>query len=160
MLVAMAVLVVLILLMSGSSGGLFARKLVLRSYFDNASGLKAGAPVTLEGVTIGNVIHVRVVPERNPTPVEVTMRVGWDFRAKLHVDSTTTIAQAGVLGDNYIDISSTHATGRPPDNNAELGVSGSPGIQDLIHSSNNSIVEVRVLTQKIETLVEIGRAHV
>ena len=151
---AMAVLVVLILLMSGSSGGLFARKLVLRSYFDNASGLKAGAPVTLEGVTIGNVIHVRVVPERNPTPVEVTMRVGWDFRAKLHVDSTTTIAQAGVLGDNYIDISSTHATGRPPDNNAELGVSGSPGIQDLIHSSNNSIVEVRVLTQKIETLVD------
>ena len=48
MLVAMAVLVGLILLMSGSSGGLFARKLVLRSYFENAAGVKDGAPVTLQ----------------------------------------------------------------------------------------------------------------
>jgi phospholipid/cholesterol/gamma-HCH transport system substrate-binding protein len=150
----MAVLAVLILLMSGSSGGLFARKLVLRSYFENASGLKAGAPVTLEGVTIGNVIHVRVIPERNPTPVEITMRVGWDFRSKLHVDSTATIAQAGVLGDNYVDLSSAHATGRPPDNNAELRISGSPGIQDLVRSSNTSIVEVQTLTRKIEILVD------
>ncbi len=153
-LVAMAVLVALILLMSGSSGGPFARKLVLRSYFENAAGVKAGAPVTLEGVTIGNVIHVRVVADRNPTPVEVTMQVGWDFRRRLHVDSTTSIAQAGVLGDNYIDISSTHATGPPPDNDAELKVSGAPGLQELIHSSNSSIVEVQALTQKIETLVD------
>ena len=75
-LAAMAVLIGLIFLMSGSSGGLFARKLVLRSYFENAAGLKDGAPVTLEGVTIGNVIRIRVVSDRNPTPVEVTMRVG------------------------------------------------------------------------------------
>ena len=78
-LAAMAVLIGLILLMSGSTGGLFARKLVLRSYFENAAGLKDGAPVTLEGVTIGNVIHVRVVPDRNPTPVEVTMQVGHEY---------------------------------------------------------------------------------
>jgi len=151
---AMAVLVLLILLMSNSSGGLFARKLVLRSYFDNAGGIKPGAPVTLEGVTIGNVIKVRVVPDRNPTPVEVTMRVGWDIRSKLHVDSTTAITQAGVLGDNYIDISSAHASGPPPDNNAELKISGSPGLQDLIQTSNNSIVEIKTLTQKVETLVD------
>jgi len=153
-LVAMAVLVVLILLMSGSSGGLFARKLVLRAYFENAGGIKTGAPVTLEGVTIGNVIRVRVIPERNPKPVEVTMRVGYDFRSKLHIDSTTTIAQAGVLGDNYIDISSAHATGPPPDNNSELKISGSPGIQDLIRTSNNSIVEIQTLTRKVETLID------
>ena len=81
-LAATAVLIGLIFLMSGSTGGLFARKLVLRSYFENAAGLKNGAPVTLEGVTIGNVIHVRVVPDRNPTPVEVTMRVGQEFHPR------------------------------------------------------------------------------
>jgi phospholipid/cholesterol/gamma-HCH transport system substrate-binding protein len=150
----MAILVGLILLMSGSTGGLFARKLVLRSYFANAAGVKAGAPVTLEGVTIGNVIRVRVVQDRNPTPVEVTMRVGWDVRSKLHVDSTTTIAQAGVLGDNYIDISSVRASGPPPENNAELRVANSPGIQDLVRTSNDSIVEVQTLTRKVETLVD------
>jgi len=151
---AMAVLIGLILLMSGSSGGLFARKLVLRSYFENAAGLKDGAPVTLEGVTIGNVIHVGVVPERNPTPVEVTMRVGREYLNHLHTDSTASINQAGVLGDSYVDLSSTHARGPAPANNAELKASGSPSIQDVIRTSNESIIELNKLLHKIEITVD------
>jgi len=154
MLVATAVLIGLILLMSGSSGGLFTRKLVLRSYFENAAGLKDGAPVTLEGVTIGNVIHVRVVPERNPTPVEVAMRVGRESLSLLHTDSTAAIDQAGVLGDSYVDISSAHASGPPPANNAELKASGSPSIQDVVRNSNESIIEANKLLHKVETTVD------
>lgn len=153
-LAALAVLIGLIFLMSSKSGGLFARKLTLRSYFDNASGLKNGAPVTLEGVTIGNVIRIRVVPDRNPTPVEVTMRVGTAFVHDLHTDSTTSIAQAGVLGDSYVDIDSTRATGPPPADNAELRATGSPSIQDVIRSSNASIDQVTELVKKIAVLVD------
>jgi len=151
---AMAVLVGLIILMSGSTGGLFARKLVLRAYFENAAGVKDGAPVTLEGVTIGNVIHVRVVPDRDPTPVEVSMQVGHEFLGALHVNSTASIAQAGVLGDSFVDISSVRASGPPPANNAELKTSGSPSIQDVIRTSQESIVQVQSLTRKIEILVD------
>jgi phospholipid/cholesterol/gamma-HCH transport system substrate-binding protein len=153
-LVGMAVLVGLIIAMSGSTGGLFARKIVFRSYFENAAGVKDGAPVTLEGVTIGNVIHVRVLPSRNPTPVEVTMRVGEEFLHDLHTDSTASIAQAGVLGDNYVDISSAHATGPPPANNAELKTANSPGIQDVIRTSSESIADVQTLVRKMEVLVD------
>ncbi len=153
-LAATAVLVGLIFLMSGSTGGLFARKIVLRCYFENASGVKDGAPVTLEGVTIGNVIRIRVVPARNPTPVEVTMQVGQRFVRDLHVDSTAGIAQAGVLGDSFVDIDSTQASGPPPENNAELKTSGSPSIQDVIRTSKVSIEEIQSLTRKIETLMD------
>ena len=153
-LAAMAVLVLLIFLMSGSSGGLFSRKLLLRSYFENASGLKNGAPVTLEGVTIGNVIKIRVVPERNPTPVEVTMRVGGDYADFLHADSTTSIAQAGVLGDSFVDMSSAHASGAKPAENAELRATGSPSIQDVIRTSESGIENISTLTQKISVLVD------
>jgi len=152
--IAMAVLVGLILLMSGSSGGLFARKLVLRSYFENAAGLKDGAPVTLEGVTIGNVIHVRVVSERNPTPVEVSMRVGHEYLSGLHTDTTASIAQAGVLGDSYVDLNSAHASGPAPANNAELKSAGSPTIQDVIRTSEGSLEQVSTLMRKVETLVD------
>ncbi len=153
-LAAMAVLVGLILLMSGSSGGPFAPKLILRCYFENASGVKAGAPVTLEGVTIGNVIHVRVVANRNPTPVEVIMRVGYEWRNRLHTDSTASIAQAGVLGDSFVDISSVNATGPPPANNAELKATGSPSIQDVIRTSDESILELNKLMHKVEITVD------
>ncbi|MGD0890025.1 MAG: MlaD family protein [Terracidiphilus sp.] len=150
----MAVLVVAIILMSGSTGGLFARKITLRSYFENAAGLKQGAPVTLEGVTIGNVIKIRVVPERNPTPVEVTMHVGYEFIDGLHTDSVAAIAQAGVLGDSYVDISSAHAKGPEPANNAELKAGGAPSIQDVIRTSQVSIEEITTLVRKVETLVD------
>jgi phospholipid/cholesterol/gamma-HCH transport system substrate-binding protein len=153
-LAAALVLIGIIFLMSGSTGGFFARKLVLRSYFENAAGLKDGAPVTLEGVTIGNVIHVRVVPDRNPTPVEVTMQVGHEYLNRLHTDSTASINQAGVLGDSYVDISSSLAVGPPPAKNAELKASGSPSIQDVIRTSQISIAQITTLMRKIETLVD------
>ena len=153
-LAALAVLVLIIFLMSGSTGGLFAHRTVLRTYFANAAGVKNGAPVTLEGVTIGNVIRIRVVPDRNPTPVEVTMRVGSEFLHNLHTDSTTSIAQAGVLGDSYVDIDSTQATGPVPGNNAELRATLSPTIQSVISSSQGSIDEVTALLRKISILVD------
>jgi len=153
-LAAMAILVLLIFLMSGSTGGIFARKIVLRSYFDNASGLKTGAPVTLEGVTIGNVTAMHVVPNRNPTPVEVIMSVGYEYLSDLHTDSTTSIAQAGVLGDSYVDIDSTHSSGPAPANNAELNATQAPNIQSVISSSQSGIVEVTSLMRKISLLVD------
>jgi phospholipid/cholesterol/gamma-HCH transport system substrate-binding protein len=153
-LAAMAVLVLLIFLMSASTGGLFAHKLTLRCYFENAAGLKNGAPVTLEGVTIGNVIAIRVVPARNPTPVEVVMRVGEEYLSDLHVDSTTSIAQAGVLGDSYVDINSGKATGPQPTNNTELKAIQAPSIQTVISSSEASIEQITGLMQKTSVLMD------
>lgn len=153
-LVAVAVLIVLIFLMSGSTGGLFARKLTLRSYFGNASGLKSGAPVTLEGVTIGNVTKIRIVSSRNPTPVEVTMQLSHEFVSSLHTDSTTAIAQAGVLGDSFVDISSSHARGPSPANNTELSATGSPTIQDVIRTSQGSIEQIETLMHKLDQLID------
>ena len=150
----MAVMVLLILLMSSASGGVFSHKLTLRTYFDNAAGLKKGAPVTLEGVTVGNVISISVVSARYPTPVEVTLRIGEAYISDIHVNSTTSIAQAGVLGDSYVDISSAHASGPSPANNAELRASGSPSIQDVIRTSDESIVELNKLIRKIEVTVD------
>ena len=73
-LAAIAILIGLIFLMNGSTGGMFARKIILRAYFPNAAGIKEGAPVTLEGVTIGNVLKLRVVPDRNPNAVRTAIR--------------------------------------------------------------------------------------
>jgi phospholipid/cholesterol/gamma-HCH transport system substrate-binding protein len=153
-LAAMAVLIGLIFLMSGTSGGLFGRKLILRSYFANAAGLKDGAVVSLDGVTIGNVAKTRVVPERNPYPVEVTMQVGEKYWPDIHTDSTARIAPAGVLGDSFVDIDSRRATGPRPADNSELKVTGSPTIEEVISSSQLSIEEINQLMHKIETLID------
>ena len=112
-LVSLVLLIAIMFLMTASSGGLFAHRVTLRCFFPNAGGLKVGAEVTLQGVTIGNVIRMRVVPERNPTPVEVVMQVGEKYLYDLHTDSLVSIQAAGVLGDSFVDIDSTSATGPP-----------------------------------------------
>jgi phospholipid/cholesterol/gamma-HCH transport system substrate-binding protein len=150
----MAVLILVILLMSSSAGGLFAQKLTLRTYFENAGGLKSGAPVTLEGVTIGNITRIRVVPERSPKPVEVTMRVGGKNIPLLHVDSTTSIAQAGVLGDSYVDITSQKARGPQPTNNTELASVEASSLQGVITASQVSIDEITRLMRNANKLVD------
>lgn len=151
--IALAVLIGLIFLMSAKTGGLFAQKITLRAYFDNASGLKNGAPVTLDGVTIGNVTHMAVVASHNPTPVEVVMQVGSSSAGGIHTDSTATITQAGVLGDSFVDIDSTQATGPLVHNNAVLQASGAPTVQDVVRSSQQAIRKIDQLTGNLNTLV-------
>jgi phospholipid/cholesterol/gamma-HCH transport system substrate-binding protein len=153
-LAAMVVLIGLVFLMNGTSGGLFGRKLSLRAYFANAAGLKEGAVVSVDGVTVGNVMKTRVVPERNPFPVEVTVQVGEKYWADLHTDSTERIAPAGVLGDSFVDIDSRHAIGPRPLNDAELKVSGSPTIEEVIGSSQVSIEDIDLLVKKVGKLVD------
>ena len=154
MLAGVAILIVLIFLMSGSTGGLFTPKLKLRAYFGNASGLKKGAPVTLEDVTIGNVTNIRLVPERSPNPVEVTMQISGKVDAALHTDSLASIAQAGVLGDSYVNISSAHATGPIPKNNSELPARSVSTIQQVVDTSQDALLQVKVLMTKANVLMD------
>lgn len=158
-LVGVAVLIGLIFLMSGSTGGMFARKITLRSYYENASGLKNGAPVTLQGVTIGNVTTIRIVPERKPDSVEVTMQVSEKSLYALHVDSTTSIAQAGVLGDSYVDINSQNATGPEPANNSELKSRNVPSIQAVVDTSQQALQKASDVMTKVNTLLDTVNSH-
>ncbi|HEV2274610.1 MAG TPA: MlaD family protein [Acidobacteriaceae bacterium] len=151
--VALVTLTALIFLMSGSSGG-FGHKLTLRSYFENSAGLKLGAPVNLEGVTIGNVKGIRIVPERKLTPVEVTMRVSSKYREALHADSKSSLDTVGVLGDTVVDIDSTNATGPAIQDNAELRTTETPNLSDVIKSSQGTIEQLNVILSKVNNIAD------
>ena len=108
--VAGVILAVLLFLMSNTAG-LFTPRITIHSYFDNAQGLREGAPVRLAGVDIGNVRHISVVRDKDKqlTPVEVTMKVSTKYIYALRRDSVTSLDTAGVLGETYLDIDSTQA---------------------------------------------------
>jgi phospholipid/cholesterol/gamma-HCH transport system substrate-binding protein len=106
--IASAVLAMLIFLLTGNVG--LGHKIELKAYFDNAGGLRVGAPVRLHGVDIGNVSGIRVVASRKQTPVEVTMKVNTKYD-DLRKDSTAALSTAGVLGETFVDIDSSRATG-------------------------------------------------
>ena len=97
--VASVALGILLFLMSGTTG-LFTSRITLQSYFDNAEGLRPGAPVRLNGVDIGNVATVHNVHEKDKrlTPVEVVMKISSKFQHDVRRDSISSLETAGVLG--------------------------------------------------------------
>ncbi len=149
---ALVVLLALIFLMSGTTG-MFTRKIRIRAYFDNASGLRVGAPVRLEGVDIGNVSDVRVVPGKPLTPVQVTMRVTTRFSNNLRKDSLATLSTAGVLGETYVDIYSKTAKGPPAQDGDVLDTLEKPDLQDVVKASQTTLQNMDVLLRRLDRIV-------
>jgi phospholipid/cholesterol/gamma-HCH transport system substrate-binding protein len=160
--VAAIVLLVLIFLMTGR-GGLFAKKILLKSYFFDAQGLRVGAPVRLSGVDIGNVSQISIVPRKQAAPVEVLMKVNTRYKFNLRKDSKTLLSTAGVLGETYINIDSSTATGAEVEDGDVLPTSEQPGYQDVMRSTQNALQNMQALlarTDRIIAYVESGQGTI
>src|SRR5437016_2587056 len=140
--------------MSGT-GGLFTKKIVLKTYFDNANGLRVGAPVRLSGVDIGNVSGIRVVndPGKQLTPVEVTMKVNTKYLFNLHKDSLTLLSTAGVLGETYIDIDSSQSRGQQVANGDTLPSREVPDFSDMVRSGQSTLQNMDALLKRLDRII-------
>src|SRR6058998_525551 len=142
LLVIGTIAVVAFLLVLLGAPGLFRPLVTYKIYFDNAVGIKQGAPVMLAGRKIGQVqklfspvsgkeekraeeaaaaIHPPE-PNASPTPAEnkpkfeVRVDVQVDKNAKVYRDARARLMQLGLLGDMAIDITQgTETSGRAKD---------------------------------------------
>jgi phospholipid/cholesterol/gamma-HCH transport system substrate-binding protein len=156
-LVAAIVLTTLLFLMTSSSGmGLTSHKIEVTTYFENAAGLKDGAAVNLQGVTIGTVKSVRIVaaPDRKLTPVQVVMKLDSKYQADLKKDSTAALTTVGVLGDTVVDINSQFAHGPTLQDGDELHTLETPNLQDVVKASQGTIETLNVILAKMNTIVD------
>src|SRR6184192_596089 len=142
LLVIGTIAVVAFLLVLLGAPGLFRPLVTYKIYFDNAAGIKQGAPVMLAGRKIGQVqklfspvspkeekstqeadaaIHPPQ-PNASPTPpsnrprFEVRVDVQVDKSARVYRDAKARLMQLGLLGDMAIDITQgTETSGRAKD---------------------------------------------
>jgi len=156
-LVATIILVTLLFLMTSSAGiGVLSHKLTITTYFENSAGLKAGAAVNLQGVTIGTVKTVTVVsnPERKLTPVQVIMKLNEKYAEDLKKDSKAALTTIGVLGDTVVDINSQFAVGPPLRDGDELKTLETPSLTDVVKASQGTIESLNVILAKMNTIVD------
>lgn len=155
-------LAVLIMLMSGTTS-VFARKIHIVSYVDNAEGLRVGAPVRLQGVDIGNVTAIRVVPDHAPTSVQLIMKVSQRYLFNLRIDSMVSLSTAGVLGETFVDIDSTQARGRQVHDWDVLQAQAQPGLTDVVRASQGTLQNLDVLVHRLDhivSFVESGKGSI
>jgi phospholipid/cholesterol/gamma-HCH transport system substrate-binding protein len=145
---------VLIFLMTGTTG-LFTKKITLISYVDNAGGLRSGAPVRLQGVDVGNVSSIRVVPNHAKTPVEVRMKIGMkdEIASFIKKDTQVQMSTAGVLGETFVDLDSTRATGPQAKDGDVLPALDVPDLQDVVRSSQGTLQNVDTLVKRADRIM-------
>ena len=86
-------------------------KATVRTYFSDAHGLRAGAPVRVAGVEVGRVSSVRVRDDLRDKPAEVTMSLETRYKLKIPSDAVVRLESDGVLGGNYPEIDIRNARG-------------------------------------------------
>ena len=156
-LIAAVILTTLLFLMTSASGlGVFSKKLTIPVYFENSAGLKEGAAVNLQGVTIGNVKTISVVtdPERKLTPVKVVMKLDSKYATSLKKDSKAALTTVGVLGDTVVDINSQFAKGPQLQDGDELKTLETPTLTDVVKASQGTIESLNVILAKMNTIVD------
>jgi len=156
-LVAAVVLVTLLFLMTSSSGlGIFSHKITVTTYFENSAGLKEGAAVELQGVTIGTVKTISVTndPARKLTPVLAVMKLDTKYQKNLKKDSKASLSTVGVLGDTVVDINSQYAVGPDLQSGDELKTLETPNLQDVVKASQGTIESLNVILAKMNTIVD------
>jgi len=143
--------------MTSASGlSIFSHKLTVVTYFENSAGLKEGAAVNLQGVTIGTVKSITVVntPDRKLTPVKVVLKLNEKYASSLRKDSKASLTTVGVLGDTIIDINSQFAVGPPLKDGDELKTLETPSITDVVKASQGTIESLNVILAKMNTIVD------
>ena len=158
-LIATLTLAVLLFLMSGSSG-LFTRRITLKSYFDNAQGLRVGAPVRLSGVDVGNVGKILIVPDKDKqlTPVEVVMKVSTRYSYAIHRDSVTSLETAGVLGETYLDIDSLQALGPAARDGDTLPTQVHPDFNQVVRASQGTLENMDALLKRADRILAFAES--
>ena len=151
-LVSVVIFAAVVFLMTGTQG-LFTRKIHLKVYFENAEGLREGAPVSLQGVEIGNVTGLTVISNRPATPVEVIMKVTTRYNANLRKNSVAVLSTKGALGETYVDISGGDPKQREARDWDELPTEERPGLQDVVRSSQDALQSLSVVLKRVDHIV-------
>jgi phospholipid/cholesterol/gamma-HCH transport system substrate-binding protein len=156
-LISTVILVALLFLMTSSAGlGILSHKLTITTYFENSAGLKTGAAVNLEGVTIGTVKAVTIdnSPARKLTPVKVVMKLNEKYAVDLKKDSKASLSTVGVLGDTVVDINSQFAVGPRLEDGDELKTVETPSLSDVVKASQGTIESLNVILAKMNVIVD------
>jgi phospholipid/cholesterol/gamma-HCH transport system substrate-binding protein len=153
-LVALLVIAVGIFYVTGT--GFLGPKYRLRTYLPEVAGVTNGAPVRLDGVDIGNVESIRIVPHspghvpEKSRNIELLMRLDKRFQSDILTDSTAKLVTEGLLGNRYVNITRGF-TGVPLKENQEVPGTAEQALSDVMASMQGLTVDIHDVIARLES---------
>ena len=149
---ATVIAAVLVWLLTGGGTGLFARKVNMKTYMPDATGLAVGAPVRLDGIQVGQVKKITISRYLDmQRAVRVELRVEEVYLSKVPADSQTSIGSDTLIGNKFVGIAagkSKTMAGEGSELPSEPQASAEEKA-DLIYSLQDSMNKVNSMLQDI-----------
>jgi phospholipid/cholesterol/gamma-HCH transport system substrate-binding protein len=155
-LVGLLILAVAIFYVTGA--GVFGPKYRLETYLPEVAGLATGAPVRLDGVEIGNVEKISLVPREHGKPpdhmhnIEVVLRLDRRFQGDILTDSVATLVTEGLLGNRYVNIQRGY-TGAPLKDGQAVPGGEEKAIKEVVERSADVLANLTVLSESAQDLI-------
>jgi len=156
-LVGLLILAVGIFYVTGS--GAFGPKYRIRTFLPEVSGLATGAPVRLDGVEIGNVDQIKIVPREAGKPpdrmksIEVDMRIDKRFQSDVLTDSAASLVTEGLLGNRYVNIQRGY-TGLPLKEGQTVPGTEEKAIKEVVERSADVLANLKTLSDQIKDIID------
>jgi len=155
-LVGLLILAVAIFYVTGSN--FIGPKYRLKTYLPDVSGLAKGAPVRLDGVDIGNVEAIRLVPRvpgklpERMHNIEVVMRLDRKFQNDILTDSTASLVTEGLLGNRYVTIQRGY-TGVPLKEGQVVNGTEEKAMKEVIERSADVLANLKALSEEVQDII-------
>jgi phospholipid/cholesterol/gamma-HCH transport system substrate-binding protein len=135
--------------------GFWTAKYRLKTYLPEVEDLQTGAPVTLDGIGIGNVESTSLTPHPQDKEhnITVVMRIDRTYHDKIRSDSTASLVTQGALGNRYVSISRGLSGAEIPPWGAIPG-KAAPQIQEVVQRSADVAADLQVLTGNVNEIVQ------
>jgi phospholipid/cholesterol/gamma-HCH transport system substrate-binding protein len=155
-LVGLLILAVAIFYVTGP--GMFGPKYRVKTYLPEVAGLATGAPVRLDGVEIGNVERISLVPRQQGKPpdhmhnIEIGMRIDRNYQKDILTDSVATLVTEGLLGNRYVNIQRGFS-GVPIQEGQAVPGGEEKAIKEVVEGSADVLANLKVLSENVQDLI-------
>lgn len=125
---------------------------VVHTELPQASGLKQGSTVTINGISVGYVEALALSPE-SIQKVRVSMRLQDSLKSKIPSDSRVSLRTQGALGDRYVEIVPGHAKDVVPESGL-ITAEPDQDLFDLVKDKVNKADDIFSLAQEAAQLIK------
>lgn len=141
-----------------TGAGFLGPKYRLKTYLPEVSGLASGAPVRVDGVEVGNVESIRLLPrstgrttdkKRN---IEVVLRADRRYQNYILTDSVASLVTEGLLGNRYVNIT-RGIEGTPIPDSGEIKGVEEEAMKQVVERSAEVLGNLQALSTDVRDLI-------
>lgn len=147
-------LIVVVAIFYVTGGGFLGPKYRLVTYLPEVDELATGAPVTLDGIEVGNVESIRLTPNPRDHQHNITLvlRLDKKFQDQIRTDSTASLVTQGLFGNRYVTVT-RGLTGSvlPPE--GVIPGSEQPDMKQIVQRGSDVVENLGTLSDQLNQII-------